>query len=42
VVEAALRRALGFDLFERKENMGEEAAMALAIEAQRWARRRRG
>jgi plasmid stability protein len=41
VVEAALRRDLGFDLLERRaDEMGEDAAIALAIEAQNWARRR--
>jgi Arc/MetJ family transcription regulator len=41
VVEAALRRDLGFDLLDRQaDEMGEDAAIALAIEAQQWARRR--
>jgi hypothetical protein len=39
VVEGALRRDLGFDLLEREEDTSDDAAMALAIEVQRWARR---
>ncbi len=41
VIEAALRRDLGLDLLERPwtgEQMGEDAAMALALEAQRASR----
>lgn len=37
VIEAALRRDLGFDLLERlwdRSDMAEEEAMALALEAQ--------
>jgi hypothetical protein len=42
VVEAALRRDLGFDLLERiwaRADMSEEEAMALALEAQAAVRR---
>lgn len=42
VIEAALRRALGFDLLERlwdRSDMAEDEAMALALEAQGSARR---
>lgn len=41
VIEAALRRDLGLDLLERLwsgEQMDEDAAMTLALEAQRAAR----
>ena len=44
VIEEALRRELGFDLLERlwqRNDLGEEQALALALEAQREARRRR-
>lgn len=44
LIEEVLRRALGFDLFERlwaKADMSEEDAMALALEAQRAVRRER-
>ena len=44
VIEAALRRELGLDLLERlwhRDDMGEEQAAALAVEAQHKARRRR-
>jgi Arc/MetJ family transcription regulator len=40
-IEEALRRDLGFDIFDElwaKNQMSEEDAMALALEAQRWAR----
>lgn len=42
VIEEALRRDLGLDLLERlwqKNDMSEDEAMALALEAQREARR---
>jgi hypothetical protein len=38
VIEAALRRGLGLDVFERlwaRNDMGEDEAMELALEAQR-------
>jgi metal-responsive CopG/Arc/MetJ family transcriptional regulator len=44
VIEEALRRELGFDLLERlwqRDDMGEEQALALAVEAQHKTRRRR-
>jgi hypothetical protein len=44
VIEEALRRDLGFDVFERlwqKNDMDEDAAMALALEAQHATRRKR-
>ena len=44
VIEEALRRDLGFDLLERlwaKADLSEDEAMALALEAQHEARRRR-
>jgi hypothetical protein len=44
VIEAALRRELGFDLLERlwdRGDMSEEQALALAVEAQHEMRRRR-
>jgi hypothetical protein len=44
VIEEALRRELGFDLLERlwqREDLGEEQAVALAVEAQRKTRPRR-
>jgi Ribbon-helix-helix protein, copG family len=44
VIEEALRRDLGMDLLERlwqQEDVGEEAALALAVEAQHKTRRRR-
>lgn len=44
VIEDALRRELGFDLLERiwqKDELGEEDAVALAVEAQHKTRRRR-
>jgi hypothetical protein len=44
VIEEALRRDLGFDLLERlweKNQLSEEAAMELALEAQQDARRAR-
>ena len=44
VIEDALRRELGFDLLERlwqKNDLGEEEALALAVEAQHKTRRRR-
>ena len=42
VIEEALRRDLGFDLLERlwqRNDLDEDEAMALALEAQHWARR---
>jgi Arc/MetJ family transcription regulator len=45
VIEEALRRELGFDLLERLwqgEDIGEEKALALAVEAQHKTRPRRG
>jgi Ribbon-helix-helix protein, copG family len=44
VIEEALRRDLGFDLLDRlwdRNDLPEGEAMTLAIEAQKWARRRR-
>jgi hypothetical protein len=44
VIEEALRRDLGFDLLDRmwaRADVGEEDAMALAVEAQHSARRKR-
>jgi hypothetical protein len=44
VIEEALRRELGFDLFERlwqRGDMGEDEAMTLAVEAQHRTRPRR-
>ncbi len=44
VIEDALRRDLGFDLLERlwqRADLGEEQALALAVEAQHETRRRR-
>jgi hypothetical protein len=44
VIEEALRRELGFDLLERlweREDMGEEQALQLAVEAQHKTRVRR-
>ena len=45
VIEEALRGALGFDLLERiwarNDDLTEDDAMALALEAQEHARRRR-
>jgi metal-responsive CopG/Arc/MetJ family transcriptional regulator len=44
VIEEALRRELGFDLLERlwqAEDLGEEKAVALAVEAQHKTRQRR-
>lgn len=44
VIEEALRRELGFDLLERlwqRADLGEEKALALAVEAQHETRRRR-
>jgi metal-responsive CopG/Arc/MetJ family transcriptional regulator len=44
VIEEALRRELGFDLLERlwqRDDMGEEQALALAVEAQHETRQRR-
>jgi adenylylsulfate kinase-like enzyme len=45
VIEDALRRDLGFDLLERlwarNDDLTEDEAMALATEAQAWARSRR-
>ena len=41
VIEEALRRDLGFDLLQRiwaANDMPEDEAMELALEAQRWAR----
>ena len=43
VIEEALRRELGFDLLDRlwqREDMGEEQALALAVEAQHETRQR--
>ena len=45
VIEAALRRDMGFDLLERiwsRNDMPEDEAMALALEAQKSARRDSG
>ena len=44
VIEDALRRELGFDLLERlwqRDDLGEEKALSLAVEAQHRTRRRR-
>jgi Ribbon-helix-helix protein, copG family len=44
VIEEALRRELGFDLLERlwqREDLGEENALVLAVEAQHKTRPRR-
>jgi ribbon-helix-helix CopG family protein len=44
VIEDALRRELGFDLLERlwqRDELGEEMALGLAVEAQHKTRRRR-
>jgi hypothetical protein len=44
VIEEALRRELGFDLLERlwlRDDIGEEQALALAVEGQHETRRRR-
>ncbi len=44
VIEEALRAHLGLDLLDRlwkRNNMGEEEAVALAVEAQHASRRRR-
>jgi hypothetical protein len=44
VIEEALRRELGFDLLEQlwqREDVGEEQAVALAVEAQHKTRPRR-
>lgn len=45
VIEQALRRQLGLDLFERvwarNDDLSEDDAMALALEAQEHARRQR-
>ena len=44
VIEEALRRELGFDLLERlwqRDDLGEEEAVATAVEAQHETRRRR-
>ena len=44
VIEEALRRELGFDLLDRlwqRNNLDEEQALALAVEAQHKTRRRR-
>lgn len=44
VIEDALRRELGFDLLERlweRDDLGEEKALSLAVEAQHKTRRRR-
>jgi hypothetical protein len=44
VIEEALRRQLGFDLLDRlwqRNNLEEEQALALAVEAQHKTRRRR-
>ena len=44
VIEEALRRELGFDLLDRlwqRDGLGEEQALALAVEAQHKTRRRR-
>jgi Ribbon-helix-helix protein, copG family len=42
VIEEALRKDLGFDLLDRlwaRNDLDEDEAMKLALEAQRWARR---
>lgn len=44
IIEEALRRELGFEVLDRlwaRNDMGEDEAMKLALEAQQWARRRR-
>jgi hypothetical protein len=44
VIEEALRRDLGFDLLDRlwaRNDLDEDDALKLALEAQRWARRQR-
>ena len=44
VIEQALRRELGFDLLDQlweRNDLSEDEAMALAEEAQHWARSRR-
>jgi hypothetical protein len=44
VIEEALRRELGFDLLDRlwrRNDLPEDEAMSLALEAQEWARRPR-
>jgi metal-responsive CopG/Arc/MetJ family transcriptional regulator len=44
VIEEALRRDLGFDLLDRlweRNDLDEDKAMELALDAQRWARRQR-
>jgi hypothetical protein len=44
VIEEALRRELGFDLLEQlwqRNDLGEDEAVALAVEAQHTTRRRR-
>lgn len=44
VIEEALRRELGFDLLEQlwqRNDLGEDDAVALAVEAQHKTRRRR-
>jgi len=44
VIEDALRRELGFDLLERlwqQDDLGEEEALRVAVEAQHKTRRRR-
>jgi hypothetical protein len=44
VIEEALRRQLGFDLLDRlwqRNDLDEEAAVSLAVEAQHETRRRR-
>ena len=44
VIEDALRRELGFDLLERlwqRDDLGEQKALSLAVEAQHKTRRRR-
>lgn len=44
VIEEALRRDLGLDLLDRlwaKNDLPEDEAMELALEAQQWARKQR-
>ena len=44
LIEEALRHFLGMDIFERiwaRNDMDEDEAMALALDAQEWARRQR-
>jgi metal-responsive CopG/Arc/MetJ family transcriptional regulator len=44
VIEQALRRELGFDLLEQlweRNDLSEDEAMALAVEAREWGRSRR-